>query len=187
MTPWIYWLSGLSTPRIAKVGLGKEKEDVCLLKRPAGHETVLVVEDDLKTSELLCVFLNKSGYQTITAFDGEEALQKAGAFKPFAITLDVMLPKKDGWEVLKELKEDKDTKNIPVLVISIIDNKDIGFGLGATDYLCKPVSRSELLSKLASYGLAPIVNNSQTKVLISVWTVTLQSRAKQGKEREKSW
>lgn len=148
------------------IPLGKQKEDVCLLKRPAGYETVLVVEDDPKTSELLCVFLNKSGYQTITAFDGKDALQKARAFKPFAITLDVMLPKKDGWEVLKELKEDKDTKNIPVLVISIIDNKDIGFGLGATDYLCKPVSRSELLSKLASYGLPPIVNNSQTRVLI---------------------
>lgn len=146
--------------------LGKERAVACLLKRPGGRETVLVVEDDPKTSELLCIFLKKSGYQTLTAFDGEEALQKARAFRPFAITLDVMLPKKDGWEVLKELKEDKDTKDIPVLVISIIDNKDIGFGLGATDYLCKPASRSELLSKLASYGLPPIVNNLQTKILI---------------------
>jgi len=144
----------------------KEKEGVSLSEKPASYETILVVEDDPKTSELLCVFLNKSGYKTISAFDGEEALQKARAFKPFAITLDVMLPKKDGWEVLKELKEDTDVKDIPVLVISIIDNKDIGFGLGATDYLSKPVSRIDLLSKLASYGFPPTVNNSHTRVLI---------------------
>ena len=87
------------------------------------------------------LFLNSAGYHTITAFDGEEAVRKAKTDKPFAITLDVMLPKKDGWEVLKEIKADKDIKNIPVLVISIVDDKDIGFGLGATDYLTKPVSR----------------------------------------------
>lgn len=144
-----------------------EKEHVhSLPERPTSRETILVVEDDPKTSELLCVFLNKSGYQTITAFDGEDALQKARKFKPFAITLDIMLPKKDGWEVLKELKEDAAVKDIPVLVISLVDNKDIGFGLGATDYLSKPVSRNELLSKLSSYGLLPRVNNSHSKILI---------------------
>lgn len=129
-------------------------------------KTVLVVEDDPKASKLICLFLNNAGYQTITALDGEEALQKAKEYKPFAITLDIMLPKKDGWEVLKELKEDKEVKDIPVLVISIIDNKEIGFGLGATDYLCKPVSKDEILSKLVLYGLQPPVNNSHTKVLI---------------------
>ncbi|MDN3515389.1 MAG: protoglobin domain-containing protein [Candidatus Brocadia sp.] len=153
-------------PMYSTAPLNKRREVVPLPEKPVSHGTVLVVEDDPKTSELLCVFLNKSGYQTITAFDGEDALLKAKKFKPFAITLDIMLPKKDGWEVLKELKEDKDVKDIPVLVISIIDNKDIGFGLGATDYLSKPVSRSDLLSKLTSYGLLPVVNNSPTRVLI---------------------
>lgn len=146
--------------------ISKRKDTGIEPAREVNYGTILVVEDDPKTSELLCLFLNKSGYQTITAFDGEEALQKARAYKPFAITLDVMLPRKDGWEVLKELKEDKEVKDIPVLVISIVDNKDIGFGLGATDYLCKPVSRSDLLSKLSSYGLPPVVNNSRTRVLI---------------------
>ncbi|HHT9110672.1 MAG TPA: protoglobin domain-containing protein [Candidatus Brocadiaceae bacterium] len=145
---------------------GKEKDAILIHAEPKEYETILVVEDDPKTSELLCLFLNKSGYQTMTAFDGEEAIQKARKFKPFAITLDVMLPKRDGWEVLKELKADKDVKDIPVLVISIIDNKDIGFGLGATDYLNKPVSRNDLLAKLASYGFKPTVNNVPTKVLI---------------------
>lgn len=147
--------------------LKKEERKVTPRKvKVAKNKTVLVVEDDPQTSKLICTFLGNAGYQTIAAFDGEEALQKARQYKPFAITLDVMLPKKDGWEVLKELKEDKEVKDIPVLVISVIDNKDIGFGLGATDYLCKPVSRSEILSKLASYGLRPIINNSRTKVLI---------------------
>lgn len=153
-------------PKKQSIRLEKRKEESLVPGKPTDHETVLVVEDDPKTNELLCVFLNKSGYNTIPAFDGEEALQKARAFKPFAITLDVMLPKRDGWEVLKELKEDKDVKDIPVLVVSIIDNKDIGFGLGATDYLCKPVNRSELLSKLASCKLPPVVNNAHTRVLI---------------------
>lgn len=144
----------------------KEKVTTRFTEGLAGQKPILVVEDDPKTSELLCLFLNKSGYQTVTAFDGEEAIQKAKQYKPFAITLDVMLPKKDGWEVLKELKEDKDLKDIPVLVISIIDNKDIGFGLGATDYLCKPVSRSDLLAKLSSYGFKPLVNNLRTRVLV---------------------
>ncbi|TVM00673.1 MAG: hypothetical protein CV087_12825 [Candidatus Brocadia sp. WS118] len=142
------------------------KESARLSEGQASRGTILVVEDDPKTSELLCVYLNKSGYQTITAFDGEDALLKAREFKPFAITLDIMLPKKDGWEVLKELKEDPDVKDIPVLVISLVDNKDIGFGLGATDYLSKPVSRADLLSKLSSYGFLPKINNSHTKVLI---------------------
>jgi signal transduction histidine kinase/DNA-binding response OmpR family regulator len=147
--------------------LKKEKRKVTPRKvKVPENKAVLVVEDDHETSKLLCVFLNNAGYQTITAFDGEEALQKAREYKPFAITLDVMLPKKDGWEVLKELKEDKEVKDIPVLVVSVIDNKDIGFGLGATDYLCKPANRSEILSKLASYGLHPLINNSPAKVLI---------------------
>ncbi|KKO18477.1 MAG: response regulator [Candidatus Brocadia sp.] len=145
---------------------GTERERARLSESQPGREVILVVEDDPKTSELLCVFLKKSGYQTITAFDGEDALHKARKFKPFAITLDIMLPKKDGWEVLKELKEDPEVKDIPVLVISLVDNRDIGFGLGATDYLSKPVSRADLLSKLASYGLSPRVNNVHTKVLI---------------------
>lgn len=144
----------------------KRKEKMVPQSEKPVRQTVLVVEDDPKTNELLCIFLKNAGYKTITAFDGEEALKKAREYKPFAITLDVMLPKKDGWEVLKELKEDSEVKDIPVLVVSIVDNKDIGFGLGATDYLCKPVSRDELLSKLASYGIPPFINNLQTKVLI---------------------
>lgn len=148
------------------VNLPAQKDAARSSEETADRKTILVVEDDQKTSKLLCAFLHNAGYHTITAFDGEEAVRKAKTGKPFAITLDVMLPKKDGWEVLKEIKEDKDIKNIPVLVISIVDDKDIGFGLGATDYLTKPVSRNDLLSKLNACGLTLPASKPETRVLV---------------------
>ena len=109
---------------------------------------ILVVEDDLSTAELLTLHLTQSGYKVAHAFNGEEALEKARALQPFAITLDVLLPKKDGWEVLQELKSDQKTAAIPVIIHSIVDNKDLAFALGATDYLLKPLDREALISKL---------------------------------------
>lgn len=109
---------------------------------------ILVVEDDLSTAELLTLHLTQSGYKVAHAFNGEEALEKAVAMQPFAITLDVLLPKKDGWEVLQALKSDPTTAKIPVIIHSIVDNKDLAFALGATDYLLKPLDREALISKL---------------------------------------
>jgi len=109
---------------------------------------ILVVEDDLSTAELLTLHLTQSGYKVAHAFNGEEALEKAKALQPFAITLDVLLPRKDGWEVLQELKSDQKTAAIPVIIHSIVDNKDLAFALGATDYLLKPLDREALISKL---------------------------------------
>jgi diguanylate cyclase (GGDEF)-like protein/PAS domain S-box-containing protein len=109
---------------------------------------ILVVEDDLSTAELLTLHLTQSGYKVAHAFNGEEALEKARALQPFAITLDVLLPKKDGWEVLQELKSNQTTASIPVIIHSIVDNKDLAFALGATDYLLKPLDREALISKL---------------------------------------
>jgi DNA-binding response OmpR family regulator len=88
---------------------------------------ILVVEDDLSTAELLTLHLTQAGYKVAHAFDGEEALEKARTLNPFAITLDVLLPKKDGWEVLQELKTDQRTSGIPVIIHSIVDNKDLAF------------------------------------------------------------
>ena len=115
---------------------------------------ILVVEDDLSTAELLTLHLTQAGYKVAHAFDGEEALEKAKNLKPFAITLDVMLPKKDGWEVLQELKSDQKTSDIPVIIHSIIDNKDLAFALGATDYLLKPLDKEALISKLEEITVA---------------------------------
>jgi len=115
---------------------------------------ILVVEDDPSSAELLTIHLTQAGYRVAHAFDGEEAIEKARALRPFAILLDIMLPKKDGWEVLQSLKCDELTSSIPVLIHSIIDNKDLAFALGATDYLLKPLDRDTLLDKLQGLGMA---------------------------------
>ncbi|GAB4486407.1 MAG: hypothetical protein OHK006_14240 [Thermodesulfovibrionales bacterium] len=109
---------------------------------------ILVVEDDVTTSELLTLHLTQAGYKVSHAFNGVEALEKAREARPFAIMLDVMLPKKDGWEVLQELKADPETSDIPVIIHSIVDNKDLAFALGATDYLMKPLDKQDLMAKL---------------------------------------
>jgi diguanylate cyclase (GGDEF)-like protein/PAS domain S-box-containing protein len=115
---------------------------------------ILVVEDDKATSELLTLHLSQAGYKVAHAYNGEEAIEKARTLAPFAITLDVMLPKKDGWEVLQTLKTDPITSDIPVIIHSIIDNKDLAFALGATDYLIKPLDKAALLSKLTELNLS---------------------------------
>lgn len=109
---------------------------------------ILIVEDDISTIELLTLHLTQAGYKVAHAYNGEEAIEKARNLQPFAITLDVLLPKKDGWEVLQELKSDPLTSDIPVIIHSIVDNKELAFALGAADYLLKPLDKEELISKL---------------------------------------
>lgn len=115
---------------------------------------ILVVEDDLATTELLTLHLTKAGYRVAHAFDGFEAIEKAKTLHPFAITLDVLLPKKDGWEVLQELKGNAETADIPVIIHSIVDNKELAFALGAADYLMKPLDRDALIGKLEEISLS---------------------------------
>jgi len=120
---------------------------------------VLVVEDDKLTSELLSVYLLKSGYSVAHAYDGNDAIAKAQELKPFAITLDVMLPHKDGWEVLQILKRQEETKDIPVLINSIVDNKERGFILGAADYFIKPLDSVKLIERLNEFK--PLIRRSR--------------------------
>jgi len=118
-----------------------------------GAPTILVVEDDRQACQLITYYLTQEGYQVVLAYDGEEAIQKARELKPFAITLDIMLPRKDGWHVLQELKSMPETKDIPVIILSMVENRELGFSLGATDYLMKPFDRTALLNSLAKLGL----------------------------------
>ncbi len=109
---------------------------------------ILVVEDDRANAELLTLHLAQAGYKVAHAFDGEDAIQKAEALRPFAVLLDIMLPKKDGWEVLQSFKSNEATSNIPVLIHSVVDNKELAFVLGAADYLLKPLDKEALLDKI---------------------------------------
>jgi signal transduction histidine kinase/CheY-like chemotaxis protein len=109
---------------------------------------VLVVEDDMHIATVLRTYLEADGYRVEVAGDGHEAIQAARTLAPFAITLDISLPKLDGWSVLNALKREASTAQIPVVVVSIVDNRDFGLVLGATDYLVKPIDHERLRSVL---------------------------------------
>lgn len=100
------------------------------------------------------------------ARNGAEALRMARDLKPVAITLDILLPQIDGWEVLTRLKEDEATRNIPVVVVSVIDNPALGRALGATDYFVKPVDGRALLSRLDQYTFTTKAKREEVRVLV---------------------
>ncbi|HLE15766.1 MAG TPA: response regulator, partial [Anaerolineales bacterium] len=141
-----------------------EKEGtVGLTSRPEldrSRPLVLVIDDNPDALALLKENLEEAGYQVTTALNGEEGLRLACDLQPFAITLDIMMPNKDGWQVLHDLKADPSTRNIPVILITIVDKKALGFRLGAADYLVKPLKERDLLASLerlaqANSGLPP--------------------------------
>jgi signal transduction histidine kinase/CheY-like chemotaxis protein len=109
---------------------------------------VLAIDDDPNVIYLLQENLTEAGYQVIGAMHGTEGLQKARQLAPLAIILDILMPHKDGWQVLQELKADVATRNIPVILLSIVDQKDLGYRLGAFDYLLKPFDREAIVAAL---------------------------------------
>jgi diguanylate cyclase (GGDEF)-like protein len=147
----------VSIPLISPVGDERSEEaEAVSLDFPwmdAKAPLILVVEDDRASAELLTLHLTQAGYKVAHAFDGQEALEKAEALRPFAILLDIMLPKKDGWEVLQSFKSNEATSNIPVLIHSMVDNKDLAFALGAADYLMKPLDKDVLLEKVQGLNI----------------------------------
>jgi signal transduction histidine kinase/DNA-binding response OmpR family regulator len=113
--------------------------------------TVLVIDDDRESRELLERSLAKEGFCVLTAASGGEGVRRAREVRPDAITLDVMMPGMDGWSVLSLLKKDPATAEIPVIMLSIVDNKNLGYALGATDYLSKPIEREHLAAVLRKH------------------------------------
>src|SRR5436190_4185 len=115
-----------------------------------GSDRVLVVEDDANAYDLIAAALGSAGYLSVRARHGEDALRLPPQSRPVAVTLDLVLPGVDGWEVLKRLKNDTETCAIPVVIISMIDNRDLGLALGADDYFVKPVDRDRLVERVRS-------------------------------------
>jgi PAS domain S-box-containing protein len=113
--------------------------------------TVLIIDDDPNVRELLTRILTKEGYSPASAGNGVEGLALARRLSPSVIILDVMMPRKDGWAVLRELKDDPELKSIPVIMHTIIDNRNLGFAIGAQDYLIKPVDHETLLATIKRY------------------------------------
>lgn len=111
------------------------------------NKTILAIDDNPEVIELIKKSIG-SEYNVIGLLNSEEAVDKAIEIQPVAITLDIMMPRKNGWQVLQELKNIPETQDIPVIILSIVDEKNIGFSLGATEYIVKPVSKKILLHKL---------------------------------------
>jgi signal transduction histidine kinase/ActR/RegA family two-component response regulator len=109
-----------------------------------GPPVVLVVEDDAHIATVLRTYLEADGYRVEVAEDGQAAVVLAHALRPFAITLDISLPKLDGWSVLNVLKQDEATASIPVIVVSIVDNRAFGLVQGASEFLVKPIDPDRL-------------------------------------------
>lgn len=162
---------------VAKPGtdLDHETQDIegVLAKLPASiktpgsaEKTILVVEDNPQAAQLLCIYLNEAGYDTLVATDGDEAVKMALAVKPFAITLDIMLPGKDGWQVMQELKSFPDTGSIPIIIISIVDDQSLGFNMGAIGYLVKPIDKEQLGYALKKLELATKMDGAIPRVLV---------------------
>lgn len=115
--------------------------------------TVLVIDDDPVVRDLMSRSLAKLGLRTAAARRGAEGLELAKKLRPLLITLDVMMPEMDGWNVLKQLKGDPETSEIPVIIVTIVDNEPMGLRLGASGYLIKPVDRDRLTVLVEKYGL----------------------------------
>jgi PAS domain S-box-containing protein len=116
-----------------------------------GGELVLVVDDDGDVRELLSRVAERAGYQVATAADGEEGLRMARRLRPTAITLDVKMPGMDGWSLLSELADDPRLSDIPVVMVTMIDDHSHGVAVEADHYLRKPIDREEMVEVLAEY------------------------------------
>jgi CheY-like chemotaxis protein len=115
--------------------------------------TVLVIDDEAAVRDLMQRFLSREGFRVVTAAGGDEGLRRARELRPDAITLDVMMPGMDGWAVLSALKADRDVADIPVVMLTIVDDKNLGYALGAADYLTKPIDRDRLVTVLKRHRL----------------------------------
>ena len=119
-------------------------------KEPLNNDkrTVLCIDDDPKIINLYERYLIPEGYRVVPVVNPAMAREVAKRVKPFAITLDIMMPEIDGWTILEQLKSDPETRNIPVIICSIIEDEEKGFSLGAADYLVKPILEEDMILAL---------------------------------------
>lgn len=147
-----------------------EKSLPALPPNSATIATILVIDDESNIRSLLKRFLDKLGYHTLLAADAEEGLRLAQQHQPDVITLNVMMPKQDGWRLLSELKKHPALMQVPVIMLSLVEDNNLKQSMGATDYLIKPVSREQLAGVLNKY--APNVPPSARILVVEDDTVT---------------
>jgi CheY-like chemotaxis protein len=165
--------------------------------RPARTNRVLVIDDDATVRDLMRRYLSREGFDVVTAAGGREGLEFARELHPSVITLDVFMPDLDGWSVLQALKQDADLRHIPVILMTISDEKQKGITLGASGYLTKPVDRTQLAQLLDRFRTvmprALVVEDNLTdcemmrRLLIGEgWEVMIASNGREALERLKS-
>ncbi|HEY2597127.1 MAG TPA: response regulator [Candidatus Dormibacteraeota bacterium] len=135
---------------------------------PTDHKRplVLIVEDNPAAIELMTRNLERGGFQTAVARSGTEAIASARRLQPVAITLDILLPELDGWEVLTRLKHDAATSSIPVVVVSVVDNPELGMALGALDYFVKPIDATAFLKSLSRFNFRKATGRDEFRVMV---------------------
>jgi CheY-like chemotaxis protein len=141
-------LAKMAGGRWHEVEIGPETSTYRFEFPPTGERVLLVVEDNEAIIRAFRRYTSGYGYRVVGATTGAEALQLAREFRPSAITLDVMMPSQDGWEILQELKNDAATRHIPVIICSVLEDPDLARSLGAAAYLHKPIAQAALLSAL---------------------------------------
>ena len=128
------------------------RQDTDNTSDPVEKESViLVIDDDPMVHVQMKRAFEKEGYRIVTAIDGEEGLALARKLRPTLITLDILMPGMDGWTVLTELKADPEMANIPVFVITMVDDENKGYSLGASEYLTKPIDRTRIHILMKKY------------------------------------
>lgn len=134
--------------------------------KPTGTAHILVIEDDSAARQLLQSQISSAGYRVTVCEEPQNAVEVAAHVQPSAITLDIVMRPKNGWEILTQLKRDPRTSQIPLIVVSIVDQPGMGALLGADEYLVKPVDKSVLLAAIARHAPSPASPKNVSPILI---------------------
>lgn len=148
-------------PRVTEDQIEEDESDVQNPALSEGDEYILLVDDDRATHDVVKRAIKKEGYTVYSAFDGDEGMEQARKVIPKLILLDVLMPGRDGWSVLKEIKNDVKLKDVPVVITSVLNEESLASSLGADDYMKKPIDRSFFINLVKRY-----ITEKDQKVLI---------------------
>ncbi|TXK71265.1 response regulator, partial [Paenibacillus sp. N3.4] len=145
-TCWLPLCPAESPPIIDKIAANLDDQT-----EESSEVSILLIDDEPSNQQLMRRYLAKKGWSLAFAENGQEGLRLAKKFHPKVICLDILMPSMDGWRVLSALKSDPELNNIPVIIVSMTDEKKLGFSLGATEILSKPVERNQLIKVIDKY------------------------------------
>jgi signal transduction histidine kinase/DNA-binding NarL/FixJ family response regulator len=149
---------------------GSSSSVIASSRAKSDQDTILVIDDDAAVRDLMTRFLSKLDLNVVAARNGEEGLRLAAKLHPLIITLDVVMPGQDGWSVLNQLKADPELSEIPVIMVTIVDNEAMGINLGASNYLVKPVHRERLADLIEKYRVVRTASAKTIKIPVSLPT-----------------